>query len=60
MSDLNALLGTTRKFSIPLLEYLDSQGVTRRDGDLTFLEREGVIAMADTTMRLTEMVSCAG
>ena len=34
VSELNALLGTTRKFSIPLLEHLDSLGVTRRDGDL--------------------------
>ena len=34
VSELNALLGTTRKFSIPLLEHLDGLGVTRRDGDL--------------------------
>lgn len=27
------LLGTTRKFSIPLLEHLDAAGFTRRDGD---------------------------
>ena len=26
-------LGTTRKFAIPLLEYLDKQGWTRRKGD---------------------------
>ena len=36
VSDFNQLLNTTRKFSIPLLEYLDSLGVTRRDGDLRF------------------------
>ncbi|MFN2615213.1 MAG: selenocysteine-specific translation elongation factor [Actinomycetota bacterium] len=28
------LLGTTRKWAIPLLEYLDSSGFTRRRGDL--------------------------
>lgn len=37
VSELNLLLGTSRKYAIPLLEYLDSQGVTRRVGDLRFL-----------------------
>ncbi len=36
VSELNQLLSTTRKFSVPLLEYLDSIGLTRRDGDLRF------------------------
>jgi selenocysteine-specific elongation factor len=36
VSQLNAVLGTTRKFSIPLLEHLDSLGVTRRAGDLRY------------------------
>lgn len=36
VSELNQLLQTTRKFSVPLLEYLDSIGLTRRDGDLRF------------------------
>ena len=36
VSELNQVLSTTRKFSVPLLEYLDSIGVTRRDGDLRF------------------------
>jgi len=36
VSELNQILGTTRKFSVPLLEHLDSLGVTRRDGDLRF------------------------
>ena len=36
VSELNQLLGTTRKFSVPLLEYLDSLGLTRREGDLRF------------------------
>ena len=41
VSELNALLGTTRKFSIPLLEHLDGIGVTRRDGDLRFWNERG-------------------
>ncbi len=36
VSQLNAALGTTRKFSIPLLEHLDSLGVTKRAGDLRY------------------------
>ena len=36
VSDINQLLNTTRKFSVPLLEHLDSIGMTRRDGDLRF------------------------
>jgi selenocysteine-specific elongation factor len=31
------LLGTTRKYAIPLCEYLDRTGVTRSDGDLRVL-----------------------
>lgn len=33
VSELNRALGTTRKNSIPLLEYFDARGVTRREGD---------------------------
>lgn len=33
-ADLKDALGVTRKHAIPLLEYLDSRGTTRRDGDL--------------------------
>jgi len=36
VSKMNQLLQTTRKFSVPLLEHLDSIGMTRRDGDLRF------------------------
>ena len=32
-------LGTTRKYAVPLLEYLDRSGVTRREGDLRFPRR---------------------
>ena len=56
------LLGTTRKFAIPLLEYLDKQGWTRRRGrssrdecretSRTFLGRVADIRFdADTTLR---------
>jgi len=41
VSQLNAALGTTRKFSIPLLEHLDSLGVTRRAGDLRLWNGRG-------------------
>jgi selenocysteine-specific elongation factor len=32
-SDLKTVLGTTRKYAVPLLEHLDKLGVTRRKGD---------------------------
>ncbi len=41
VSQLNAALGTTRKFSIPLLEHLDSLGVTKRAGDLRLWNGRG-------------------
>lgn len=34
MADLRDLLGTSRKFAVPIGEYLDRIGVTLRDGDL--------------------------
>jgi selenocysteine-specific elongation factor len=40
VSELNQILNTTRKFSVPLLEHLDSIGLTRRDGDLRFWKGE--------------------
>ncbi len=33
MSELRDLLGTTRKYAVPLGEYLDRQRITRREGD---------------------------
>ncbi len=36
MSDIRTLLGTTRKYAVPLAEYLDSIGFTRREGDLRY------------------------
>jgi selenocysteine-specific elongation factor len=38
MSDLRDLLGTTRKYAVPIGEYLDRIGVTRREGDVRRLD----------------------
>jgi selenocysteine-specific elongation factor len=37
VAEIRDLLGTTRKYAVPLCEYLDRAGVTQRDGDLRFL-----------------------
>jgi selenocysteine-specific elongation factor len=34
MAELRDLLGTTRKFAVPIGEYLDRIGLTKRDGDV--------------------------
>ena len=34
VAEIRDLLGTTRKYAVPLCEYLDRIGVTPRDGDL--------------------------
>jgi selenocysteine-specific elongation factor len=39
VSQIRELLGTTRKYAVPLCEYLDRIGFTRRDGDLRYLAR---------------------
>ena len=39
VSALRGSLGTTRKFAVPLMEWFDQKGVTRREGDLRFLRR---------------------
>lgn len=36
VAEIRDLLGTTRKYAIPLCEYLDRIGITRRDGDLRY------------------------
>lgn len=36
VSAIREQLGTTRKYAVPLMEWLDHQGVTRREGDLRF------------------------
>jgi selenocysteine-specific elongation factor len=37
VAEIRDLLGTTRKFAVPICEYLDRVGVTVREGDLRFL-----------------------
>jgi selenocysteine-specific elongation factor len=37
VADLKGLTGTTRKYSIPLLEYLDGKRITVRKGDTRVL-----------------------
>jgi selenocysteine-specific elongation factor len=36
VSAFREALGTSRKYAVPLLEWFDTRGVTRRDGDLRF------------------------
>jgi selenocysteine-specific elongation factor len=36
VAEIRDLLGTTRKYAVPLCEYLDKVGWTRRDGDLRY------------------------
>ncbi|MBI5232344.1 MAG: selenocysteine-specific translation elongation factor [Coriobacteriales bacterium] len=36
-AELRDALGVSRKYAIPLLEYFDSQGITKREGDLRVL-----------------------
>ncbi len=37
--DLRDALGVSRKYAIPLLEYFDAQGLTKREGDVRVLRR---------------------
>jgi len=39
VAEIRDLLGTTRKFAVPICEYLDRTGLTRREGDLRVLSR---------------------
>jgi selenocysteine-specific elongation factor len=36
VSAFREALGTSRKYALPLLEWFDQRGVTRREGDLRF------------------------
>jgi selenocysteine-specific elongation factor len=40
MAEIRDLLSTTRKFAVPLCEYLDRVGMTKRNGDLRVLARK--------------------
>ena len=46
-SDLRQVLGTTRRVLIPVLERLDREGVTRREGDRRTLGGRGKGSSAD-------------
>ena len=37
--DARDLLGTSRKYVVPILEYFDAQGLTRREGDVRVLRK---------------------
>jgi selenocysteine-specific elongation factor len=37
VAEIRDILGTTRKYAVPLCEFLDRSGLTRRDGDLRVL-----------------------
>ncbi|MCZ2340597.1 MAG: selenocysteine-specific translation elongation factor [Bacteroidales bacterium] len=37
VAEIRDLLGTTRKYAVPICEYLDRSGLTRRDGDVRVL-----------------------
>lgn len=39
--DARDITGSSRKYVVPLLEYFDAQGVTKRDGDLRTLGKRG-------------------
>jgi selenocysteine-specific elongation factor len=42
VAEIRDLLGTTRKYAVPLCEYLDRIGLTRREGDLRVLAQAEV------------------
>jgi selenocysteine-specific elongation factor len=44
VAEIRDLLGTTRKYAVPLCEYLDRVGVTRREGDLRVLAAPAPVA----------------
>jgi selenocysteine-specific elongation factor len=45
MSELRDLLGTTRKYAVPIGEYLDRIGLTRREGDVRRLGPTHAVTM---------------
>jgi selenocysteine-specific elongation factor len=44
VAEIRDLFGTTRKYAVPLCEYLDRIGLTRREGDLRFLAQASAAA----------------
>jgi selenocysteine-specific elongation factor len=51
VAEIRDLLGTTRKYAVPLCEYLDKIGVTRRDGDLRVLPETATAAAEEPQAR---------
>ena len=49
MAELRDLLGTTRKYAVPIGEYLDRIGLTRREGDLRRLGESIAVARPSST-----------
>ncbi len=45
MAELRDLLGTTRKYAVPIGEYLDRIGLTRREGDVRRLGESTALAL---------------
>jgi selenocysteine-specific elongation factor len=50
VAEIRDLLKTTRKYAVPLCEYLDRIGITRREGDLRVLAHPGQTARAPVTL----------
>jgi selenocysteine-specific elongation factor len=48
MAELRDLLGTTRKYAVPIGEYLDRIGLTRRDGDTRRLNQSASAGTLDS------------
>jgi selenocysteine-specific elongation factor len=40
VAEIRDLLETTRKYAVPLCEFLDRSGITRREGDLRVLAQK--------------------
>ena len=38
ISELRKAIGTSRRIAVPLLEFLDRNGITRREGDRRYLK----------------------
>ncbi len=52
VADIRDRLGTTRKYAVPICEYLDSVGLTRREGDLRFRADSEIKYPGSTSERL--------
>jgi selenocysteine-specific elongation factor len=52
MSELRDLLGTTRKYAVPIGEYLDRIGLTKREGDLRRIGPTGAGVSTSTDQSL--------